>query len=183
MAQVVVYAQVDRNVFAAYGGALQPSVLLKLIGLRLTGFMTDRFENDGANTEFNLPAWEPLKPSTISMRRSGSSRPLQDSGRLRMSYLAQPETDNSTYVEVGSNMEYASYHEDSTGPYVITAKTKRGLAAQLASGGWVRFGKKVNHPGLPARPVLPSVQNAEQMMLEEYEEVLRTAIEGEDDTQ
>lgn len=172
MAQVVIDVNVDRNIFARYEVALVPSSLLKLIGVHFTGFMTRRFSDDGASEEFGLPAWEPLKPSTIAMRRKQSSRPLQDTGRLRQTYLAQPQTDNNTYVEIGSNQPYASWHDDGTKPYEIHAKNGRMLAAKLATGGWIRFGKVVNHPGVPQRKVLPTVTQAEVMMLEEFESML-----------
>lgn len=179
MAHFEIQIQVPKvNPFNAAADALVPSTLLKLIGIRLTGFMADRFEADGAVPEFGLPGWQPLKPSTIALRRGGSSKPLQDTGQLRMSYQGQ-ESDNQTYVEVGSNKQYASFHETGTAPYVIQAKSGKTLAAKLAGGGWMIFGKRVNHPGLPARPVLPAKSVAEQLMAEEVEEVLRTAAEDD----
>lgn len=152
---------------ARFVPTFNPAVLMKLLALRLTSFMTTRFENDGAVPEYGLPAWAPLRPSTISFRRKGSSKPLQDTGGLRASYLAQPKV-NSNSVEVGSNKQYASFHEDGTQPYTIVPKTKKVLAAQ-GPGGWVVFGKIVHHPGLPARPVLPSLSIAERLALEEIE--------------
>lgn len=172
MAGLQIDVSIDRNAFAQYADAVAPSSLLKLIGIRFTSFLTDRFENNGESDEFSLPGWVPLKPSTIAMRRNGSSRPLQDTGQLKQSYLGQPATDNQTYVEVGSNKEYASYHEEGTAPYEIHVKSARMLAAKLSAGGWVIFGKRVRHPGLPARPVLPSRAIAEAMMVEEFESML-----------
>lgn len=172
-------ARFDSNLFAQYAAAMEPRTLLKLIGLRFTSFLTERFEQDGASTEFSMPGWAPLKPSTISMRRGGSMRPLQDTGQLKQSYIGQPDTDGQTYVEVGSDKEYASFHETGTAPYEIHAKNGRMLAAKLAGGGWVVFGKVVRHPGLPARPVLPTKAIAETMMVEEFEEMLRIDGEGQ----
>jgi methyl-accepting chemotaxis protein len=39
---------------------------------------------------------------------------------------------------------------------------KKVLAAQLRGGGWAFFGKHTNHPGLPARPMMPSQAVAER---------------------
>lgn len=152
---------------------MKPSTLLKIIGLRFTQFLAERFEKSGAAQ--GEAAWQPLKPSTIAQRRGGSSAPLQNTGRLKQSFLGQPATDGQSYVEVGSNMEYASYQQDGTRPYTITAKTGKVLAARLSAGGWAIFGKTVHHPGIPARPVLPTVVLAERLMHDEVESAIEDA--------
>lgn len=163
--------QVTVTIPAKFVPVFKPSTLMKLLALRLTSFLTARFEQDGAVPESGLPAWTPLRPSTVEMRRKGSSRPLQDTGGLRASYLAQPKV-GADYVEVGSNKEYASYHEEGTKPYVIVPRSAKVLAAALPGGGWKVFGKRVHHPGLPARPVLPPLNVAEKLALEELESMM-----------
>jgi phage gpG-like protein len=161
-----------KALLASLQAVLRPELLLKLLGLRYTNFLSTRFEGDGSVPNEGIGAkWVPLKPSTVMQRRQGSSRPLQDTGRLKMSYTGTPNF-GADWVEVGSNMEYASYHEEGTKPYVITPKTKKALAAKLSAGGWVVFGKRVNHPGIPARPVLPDVPLAERIGVEEIESVI-----------
>ena len=169
---IQIAVQIPEKAFAGYAAALKPPVVLKVIGMRLTEWMTTRFERDGAVPDFGAGGWVPLKPSTIAQRRQGSSRPLQDTGGLRQSYEAAPTTDGSSYVEVGSNKRYASFHERGTGPYTIVPKKARLLAARASAGGWIVFGTKVNHPGLPARPVLPTVEQAEILMTQEVEAML-----------
>ena len=52
--------------------------------------------------------WEPLKESTISNRRKGSSKPLNDSGDLKQSIHGKT---TSTSAIVGSNRPYSAYQQ------------------------------------------------------------------------
>jgi phage gpG-like protein len=49
--------------------------------------------------------------------------------------------------------QYGKYHQYGTSPYVIRPKNKRFLAFPVGDGSTI-FTKRVNHPGLPARPFL-----------------------------
>ena len=65
---------------------------------------------------------------------------------------------------VGTNIEYAPYVEYGTSPHIITVKEKKVLATKEGiggGGGWVVFGKEVNHPGSAAKPFFgPAVDEA-----------------------
>lgn len=50
--------------------------------------------------------WEPLKESTVSRRRKGSSKPLVDTGELRGSISSKATKDAAI---VGTNKEYATF--------------------------------------------------------------------------
>lgn len=50
--------------------------------------------------------WEPLKESTVSRRRKGSSKPLVDTGELRGSISSKATKDAAI---VGTNKEYAAF--------------------------------------------------------------------------
>ena len=67
-------------------------------------------------------------------------------------------------VKTESGLSLSRIHEFGTGPYTIRVKRAKVLAAQTRSGSWIIFGKQVNHPGIPARPVLPSVAVAEKLI-------------------
>ena len=75
-------------------------------------------------------------------------------------------------MEVGSNIQtpdgrsLAKIHEFGTGPYTIRVKRARVLAAQTRFGNWLIFGKEVQHPGIPARPVLPTKAVGERLVQE-----------------
>lgn len=150
---------------------LRPNILLKLIGLRMTEFVTGQFETRSGGR------WAPLAPSTLALRKRGGDAPLQDTGGYRQSFLGQPpKTDNATFVEIGSADYRAEWHEFGTRPFTIPA-TKKVKAALARSGEWIHFGKKeIHHPGIPARPVLPNKRVLEilvQSEIEGYLEQLR----------
>ena len=160
-----------------------PGPLLKVIGLRLLSYVDESFKTRGRGS------WHPLAQLTLAMRARGGDAPLQDRGRYKQSFVKEVggrvtpgtdyATDDRTFVEVGSNVKTPSgiplgkIHEHGTGPFVIRVKQARTLAARLRSGEWVRFGKQVNHPGIPARPVLPTAATAERLVVEAVEEQLR----------
>ena len=124
------------------------------------------------------------------MRRRGGDQPLQDTGRrYKQSFVSETggpgkdyATDDRTFVEVGSNVKtetgipLGAIHEQGTGPFVIRVRQAKTLAARLRSGEWIRFGKEVNHPGIPARPVLPTQATAERLVVETVEEMLAMEV-------
>ena len=160
--------------------AVEPRTLLNVIGARLLFHVNESFNTRGRG------AWAPLSPLTLALRKRGGDMPLQDTGRLKGSYVSEQggpgtdySTDGQTYVEVGSNVKtpdgkysLAKIHEFGTGPYTIRVKRAKVLAAQTRSGNWIMFGKQVNHPGIPARPVLPSQAVAERMIQETVDGML-----------
>lgn len=159
--------------------AIGPGPILKVIGMRLLSYVDESFKTHGRG------AWRPLAELTLAMRNRGGDQPLQDTGRYKQSFVSETggpgkdyETDGKTFVEVGSNVKTPSgiplgkIHEFGTGPFVIRVKTARTLAARLRSGAWINFGKQVNHPGIPARPVLPTAATAERLVVESVTEML-----------
>lgn len=154
--------------------AITPTAILGVVGARFVSFVDESFRTSGRG------AWPPLAASTLEFRRHGGSAPLQDSGRYKASYVE--ETDGATYVEVGTNLKTADgrllgkIHEFGTGPYAIRVKRARVLAAQARSGRWFFFGKEVHHPGIPARPVLPTKAVAERLVTETLDAMLTRVI-------
>lgn len=178
--------------------AIGPGPILKVIGMRLLSYVDESFKTHGRGQ------WRPLAWSTVAMRRQGSSEPLQDTGRYKMSFVSETggpgkdyETDGKTFVEVGSNVKTPSglslgkIHEFGTKPFVIEVKNAKVLAGKVGSGvsifglggkhqklGWLIFGTKVNHPGIPARPVLPTQATAERLVVETVTEMLDMEAKG-----
>lgn len=151
---------------------LQPGPVLKLIGLRILSFIDRKFATAGASA--GGPAWAPLRPSTLEQRQRGGSAPLMDSGFYRQSFSMQVEGAKSVWV--GSRVPYGEFHEYGTRPYEIVPARAKVLAAQLRGGGWAIFGRHVNHPGLPARPVLPDPAAVEQVIASEVQNYLDNAV-------
>lgn len=77
-------------------------------------------------------------------KRKGQT--LTDSDTLRNSFTANAD---SKSVTVGTIIEYAPHHQFGTRPYIIRPKNKQALNIP-----GIGPRKKVNHPGLPARPFL-----------------------------
>lgn len=158
-------AKLQRMIFA-----VGPAPMLKVVGARIMSYIDESFRTNGRGT------WPPLAPSTLAMRQSGGDQPLQDTGKYKQSFVT--ETDGKTYVEIGSSLKtpsgipLAAIHELGTPPFVIRAKNAKILAAQTRGGNWVRFGKVVNHPGIPARPVLPTQAQAEKLVQDTVNEMI-----------
>lgn len=150
-----------RRMLRQVGADMAPSKLLAIVGSRHLRWVNENFRAEGLEH-----SWERLAMSTIESRRKGrgrgSARILRNTGRLAQSFTMQVR---ATSVEVGTNIVYAKWHEKGTDPYTIRPKDPSGV---LAWGGNppTRFAKFVNHPGLPARPMLPSKRLAEQLATE-----------------
>jgi len=176
------------------GNAVNVFNTLNAIGNRLEEYVAQSFETRGRGK------WPRLSWITEVTRKHGGDMPLQDSGDYKGSW--QRESDGRTFVAVGSskkagdsNIPLAAIHEFGTGThgagrgaYVIQVKNARVLAARLnrpigwlstgkmsgtkKSPGWIIFGTRVLHPGVPERPVLPTFAQAEQMAKEVAEALL-----------
>ncbi|RJR29574.1 hypothetical protein C4564_02130, partial [Candidatus Microgenomates bacterium] len=90
------------------------------------------------------------------------SPPLRVTGRLAQSFKAIVTSDKE--VVVGSNLTIAQYQHFGTKPYVIRPRSKQALAFFTVKGRTIR--KIVNHPGIPARPLLPSKTLASKLAQE-----------------
>lgn len=77
--------------------------------------------------------WEPLRPGTIAKRRKRSSKPLQDTGRLRASIRSLSFKD---YAIVFTNMVYSGTHQ---------------YGARKGSYGQTKFGAPIPWGTIPAR--------------------------------
>ena len=78
-----------------------------------------------------------------------------DTGRLRSSIHA--EVDELAVlgvgVKVGSNVSYAIYVHEGTGPHIIRPRHRRFLRFPGRTGGMV-FARQVHHPGYRGNPFL-----------------------------
>lgn len=121
-------------------------------------------------TELMLDIGEELKDSTqgrfktgtapdgtpwLPLRDGSGRRPLLDTGGMRDDISPEVGPD---WVEIRAGAKQARWHQEGTDPYVILPK--KGKA--LAFGGLVR--RKVNHPGLPARPFIGVSEEDEDLI-------------------
>ena len=150
-----------------------PRGLLLAIGARFMSYIDESFRSQGQHQGFSTSRWKPLAWGTVALRSRGGSAPLQNTGEYRQSFVQS--TDGETYVEAGTNrVPLAYWLEHGTRPYTIRPVRARVLAAKLPNGplgliptnrmsNWLFFGKEVHHPGIPARPVLPTKEIGEQL--------------------
>lgn len=120
--------------------------LLTGIGLKGLNWVDRNFRSEGLESP-----WKPLSPNTIASRRGGNAKILRDTGRLAQSFTYNVMGNK---VSVGTNLKIAEYHNFGTGPFQIRPNTGKMLKFRTASG--MVFARKVNHPGIPRRPLIPS---------------------------
>jgi len=163
----------------ALGAAVDGRVMMDLVGQRVVAWIDQNFRAGGLERP-----WAPLSPNTVAARRkgrgAGTAQPLRDTGRMAQSFV--PGAPDSAYalgvndVTVGTNDQKAVFHQFGTRPYVIRPKARKFLrfitAAPQGAGrgkprkarrGFYAFAREVHHPGIPARPMLPSEPLARQL--------------------
>lgn len=160
---------------------LAPEAMLRLVSAGQLNWVNKNFRDEGTERR-----WKPLAPGTVHARRRGSSKPLQDTGRMRQSFSQKVRR---TVAVVGTNSRLAGIHHGGTRPKPRTPKIAKALTIPNPSGP-VRFTKgklsgkrgffarSVNHPGIPARPLLPSKALAENMAEKTIEASLRKSLAG-----
>ena len=118
----------------------RPQLILKSIGETLLNRNRDRHERqvspDGT-------PWHPLSAMTLANKKS--NRILYDHGDMLNSLHYKP---TGNVLTLAFENKKAKWHHGGTKPYTI--KSKKGKALKFAD----MYRKKVNHPGLHARPLL-----------------------------
>jgi len=122
--------------------------LMKKVGELLTESTQQRFADSVGPDGI---AWEPLADGS-------GRRPLVKTEAMRDDIFP---TSGEDWVEISATAKQARYHQFGTDPYVILAKPGKalswpGLPSRVNKAGKTVPGavKKVNHPGLPARPFI-----------------------------
>ena len=157
-----------RDKLAKVGQRFDEKKYLNLIGVALLHWVDQNFRKEGMENR-----WTPLRPNTIAARRKGGrgAKILQDTGRLKMSFV---DTYGNNWVQVGSNDPRAEWHHRGTRPYTIRPVMAKMLRFITMNGPV--FAKVVHHPGLPARPLLPSERAATEIAMKTMEAFVQTVI-------
>lgn len=134
----------DRALAAARHAIDHPQELLDGVGGALHRVGGDRhlagLAPDGSK-------WKELSPMTLQEKRKGG--PLNKTGRMLQSFNYQVDGDTLRLGFDGATESMrAAWHHSGTNPYTISPKK----AKALKFGGMFR--KRVNHPGLPSRPLV-----------------------------
>lgn len=158
-------------------------VLYKRIGIKILRYVNDNFKAEGKESK-----WKKLSKLTIQARRKKSSKILQDTGKLKQSYTYKV---GRRSVKIGSPLKIAKHHEFGTKSYQIVPKKKKALlfgvnpaerarlakkAGSKAEKGKAIFSKGVQHPGLVARPMLPSKELGLMMSIQVADGFVKEAI-------
>jgi len=115
--------------------------------------------------------WAQLAPLTRAMKRT--DKPLIERGDLLNS--VRFEADAQSVSIIAGPSDYAHVHQFGSKPYVILPK--KGKALSFGPGGSLTR-RKVNHPGVPARPFL-GVSTADQAtIIETAQDYLDKAVKG-----
>lgn len=134
----------QRALTAARHEIEHPEMLLDSIGESLLRVNRDR-HNAGLAPDGSK--WKELAPMTLLESRKGGI--LAKSGRMLQSFQYQVHGDTLMLDFDGATESMrAAWHHSGTKPYTITPKK----AKALKFGGMYR--KRVNHPGLPSRPLV-----------------------------
>jgi len=166
MTVVKIDARVAIGLLRAFNKKLGSSDLLNVVGDRLLFWMDENFQKRGTEVP-----WAPLRPNTVAGRRSGSSAPLQDTGKLRQSANKKVM---KTQVKVGYSSRLASFHHFGSAGRVIRPVRARALRFITTAGPVVR--QSVRWPGIPKRRLLPSDALAGKLAEAEIEAVLKKVV-------
>lgn len=145
---------------------------LKLVGTQLLRWVNENFKAEGLEKK-----WAPLSPNTIIGRRKEGrgAKILQDTGGLRKSFIDKVSKQGQ-WVAVGTQDKKAQWHHFGTKPYIIKPRTKKMLRFPVTAvdgGKGFAFARQVNHPGLPARPLVPSESRGREIAVEELKNYIK----------
>lgn len=146
--------ELDAWANALAGEAQDLTPLYDGIGDKLRAAWRENFDVGGR------PAWTPLQPSTLASKQAKGlpANILIGSGDLRdslceASHPLHVHRVSKAGLEEGTSNPIAVYQDGGTKPHPITAKNKSALPF-VGVGGVRVFRRAVQHPGLPARPLL-----------------------------
>ncbi len=140
------------------GKAVEPGVLLSAIGNRHLKWINDNLKKGGL-TKLH----EAMAATTISEGKSRtSSRSFQSTFRSQLSSSFVVRR-GAGQVWVGTRHQLSEIHHFGTKPFTIEPTNKTFLKFKTPEGDVFR--KKVSHPGIPARPLIPTKAVAETLAL------------------
>lgn len=158
----------DRALAAARMAIAHPEEMLCVVGESLLRVNRDR-HNAGLAPDGSK--WKELSPMTLQQgERKGGV--LAKSGRMLQSFNYQVHGNAKLVMGFDGATESmrANWHHSGTDPYVITPKK----AKALKFGGIYR--KRVNHPGLPARPLVGFPESDQQLTGEVVKDYLQVIL-------
>lgn len=162
----------NHALIAVRKGLQRHDKLLEAVGETLLNVNRDRH---AAGLAPDGSKWKPLAPFTLGTARKVQSkrgrRVLYASGDMLNSFHKQVVGDTLMLNFDGDReARLAGFHHSGTNPYVITPKK----AKALAFAGLVV--KRVNHPGLPARPLVGFPDSDRRLAISAVDDYLRVIL-------
>lgn len=182
------YAQAVHDL-AVLGEVLDSEKVLNAIGLRQMSWMSANVKGGGYPS-----AWQQMSENTLAAKpQRSSSHNFASRYQSQLLQGMTVEVQAGKSVEVGINAPYVEFHHEGTQPYTIRPVKGQFLAFQVAGGNFATrlgiakpirgstamvFTKEVHHPGLPARPMLPSKMVAEQLAFGVIEAIVKKSFDA-----
>lgn len=166
-----------RNALTKFTRDFSEKSYLKLVHLRFLSWVDENFRKHGSDRK-----WKPLSPNTIAGRRKqgrGGVQPLRDTGRMAQSFTAGSRIEFAQgQVRIGTPDPKAEWHHFGTAPHTINPRNRKVLRFVVAGAGGAEFvfRKQVHHPGLPARPLLPTESTARRILGEVLDGYVKALI-------
>ena len=113
--------------------------------------------------------WERLAPNTVA--KKGHSRPLVDTGKMQGSIKSRVF---NNHVRIGTFVAHAPFHEFGTRRHLIESRGARFMRFRTTTGP--AFAKSVDHPGNPARPMLPDEATATKLAVDVVNKIVKAAV-------
>lgn len=170
--------------------AVSARTILDVVKLRLLAWVDQNFKDAG--TEHR---WPPLAQTTVMLQGGPSGMTRQRNKPLetfRQKVHSLIVGDKSLWVGFADEIQkIAAIHHFGSGPYIIEPVQKKVLAALLpggmrvsiigpsgrtSEGRYLIFGKRVHHPGIPRRPLIPSDSLAQRLVVETVEAMLEKVV-------
>ncbi len=169
MIRVVIDTALGRAKLQRLLEVVDTPTMLNTVRLRLLAWVDQNIHDEGTEVP-----WPALRPSTVMMQAGPGGKSRQVGGQVaswRQKITARV-LGNEVWVGFADEIQkLAAFRHFGTPPHVIEAKNAKVLAALIpggmrasflgpvghgAMGTYLIFGKKVNHPGTPPRPLIPS---------------------------
>ena len=149
---------------------IDPKELLQAIGNRHVKWMNENLKRAGLEIRHKTMA-----DNTIAIRPIRSSpRHFSSRFRSRLSQSMTVRVLGKRAVVASINDEFAEIHHKGTGPYTI--RPVGGGVLRFRSAQGIVFTRKVRHPGIPKRGLLPTKRTAERLAQQVAEASLKAAV-------
>lgn len=186
MLKITIDSSVGKVKLQRLQAAVTDRTILDVVKLRLLAWVDQNFRDAGTETK-----WPPLAQTTVMLQGGPSGLTRQRTKPLegwRQKVHSLIISDKSLWVGFADEIQkLAAIHHFGSGPYIIEPVMKKVLAALLpggmrvsiigpsgrtSEGRYLIFGKRVHHPGIPRRPLIPSDSLAQRLVVETVEAML-----------